>query len=220
MRAQTGAICLENTHNVAGGALLPQHAVDELCAAARVLDIPTHLDGARLPNASAATGLSMSDLAAGFDTVMIDFAKGLGAPAGAIVAGAGDTISAARGVRKLLGGAIHQPGVLAAACLYGLDHLFPQLALDHRNAVRLARALSQLPAVCVENPAPATNIVIVRLGGALDPASTCDLLRTRGVLVNAMDDGRLRFVTHGDVSEGDIDTACELLRETLGTSGR
>ena len=116
-RSQTRLICLENTHNFAGGTLLSQPAVLKLCAEARALGIRTHLDGARLANAAVASGRTMAELAGPYDSVMIDFAKGLGAPAGAAIAASSDFVARARSVRKLLGGAIHQPGMLAAACL-------------------------------------------------------------------------------------------------------
>jgi threonine aldolase len=212
-RSQTRLVCLENTHNFAGGAVQPRDEAADLAREARLHGLLLHLDGARLVNASAATGLSLAALAEGFDSVMVDFAKGLGAPAGAALAGPAPWIGRARGVRKMLGGAIHQAGVLAAACLYGLDHHMPGLAGDHRNARRLADALSTMPEIRL---APAeTNIVIAKLDSALDPAAFAAALQERGVLANPLEDGRLRFVTHRDVSAADIETAIGVIEEVL-----
>ena len=121
--------------------MLDNERVDDLCARAGDLGLKTHLDGARLANASAASGLSLAKLSAGFDSVMIDFAKGLGAPVGAAVAGSAAWIERAPSVRRLLGGAIHQPGFLAVACLHGLEGFPPRLKDDHRKA-RMARRSS------------------------------------------------------------------------------
>ena len=214
-RSQTRLICLENTHNFAGGTILDKNAVNELCAEARHAGIRTHLDGARLANASVASGRDMAELAAGFDSVMIDFAKGLGSPAGAAIAGAAEWIGRARSVRKLLGGAIHQAGILAAACLYGLDHMFEQLAADHRNAQRLAQALSETPGFLIQPEEVITNIAIARLQLEVSPAEVCAALKERSVLVNPLEDGRLRFVTHCDVSQDAIEEAIHTIREVV-----
>lgn len=212
-RSQTRLVCLENTHNFAGGTVLPQEAVAAFTGRAREAGLALHLDGARLVNASIAFGLPLADLARGFDSVMIDFAKGLGAPAGAAVAGSAACIARARGVRKMLGGAIHQAGVLAAACLYGLDHHMPGLAEDHRNARRLGDALGRMRGI---RPARIeTNIVIAELDRGLSAGPFCDRLRERGVLVNPREDGRLRFVAHRDVSQRDVETAICVIEELL-----
>ncbi|MBM3774848.1 MAG: low specificity L-threonine aldolase [Acidobacteria bacterium] len=212
-RSQSRLICLENTHNFAGGTIPDQRQVVELCRRAQEFGLKVHLDGARLVNASVASGRSLADLAAPVDSVMIDFAKGLGAPAGAALAGPAAWIEQARRVRKLLGGAIHQAGILAAACLWGLDHNFALLARDHDNARRLAQALAALPAIVVDPRKVVTNIVIARLGSDLAPAAFCASLKEKGVLVSPLEDGRLRFVTHRDLSEGDIELAIEAITE-------
>ncbi len=214
-RSQTRLVCLENTHNFAGGTVLPQDQVVDLCRHAREVGLNTHLDGARLANAAVASRMSLAELAAPFDSVMIDFGKGLGSPAGAAIAGPAPWIARARSFRKLLGGAIHQPGILAAACLYGLDHLMPKLEDDHRKAARLANALAKLPGVLIDPDGIETNIVIARLAPEIDSASICSALNRKGVLVNALEDGRLRFVTHCDVSEPEIETAIVALTEVF-----
>jgi threonine aldolase len=127
------------------------------------------------------------------------------------VAGSAAAIERARGVRKMLGGAIHQAGILAAACLWGLDHLLPRLGEDHRLARRLAEALAELPGVSLDPRRVRTNIVIAALASDWDPAAVCAALRDRGVLVNPLEDGRLRFVTHCDVTADGIDQAIAAL---------
>ncbi len=214
-RSQTRLVCLENTHNFAGGTILPQDEVAGFCRSARERGLRLHLDGARLANAAVARNRPVAELARGFDTVMLDFAKGLGSPAGAVIAGSAPDIERARGVRKMLGGAIHQAGILAAACLWGLDHLMPRLAEDHRLARRLAEALAALPGVLLDPRAVETNIVIAGLEPGLEPAAICAALRAREVLVNPLEDGRLRFVTHCDVDTAGIDRAITALQETL-----
>ena len=211
-RSQTRLICLENTHNSCGGSVLHQERVDDLCSRAHELGLKMHLDGARLPNASVASGLSLAELSAGFDSVMVDFAKGLGAPAGAAVAGPAAWIERARSVRKLLGGEIHQPGFLAAACLEGMEDIPSRLKDDHRKARRLAEALSELPGVVVDPERVVTNIVIVRLSDD-SGAVVCERLREKGLLVHLLEDRQLRFVTHGDVSDEEIDFAIDCLRD-------
>jgi threonine aldolase len=206
-RSRTCLVSLENTHNTASGGILPQSEVEVLCWHLRELDIPVHLDGARLGNASAATGKPLAELAGSCDSVMFDFSKALGAPAGAVLAGNIEFIERARRLRKLLGGEIHQPGILAAACLYGLEHHLPRLPEDHRKAKRLARGLAEISGIAVDPESVATNIVIFRLHPARNPKQFVSGLRNRGVLATSLEDGRLRFVTHLNVSDADIDAA-------------
>ena len=214
-RSQTRLICLENTHNLHGGTVLDNELVGDLCARAHELGLKTHLDGARLMNASVASGLSLAALSAGFDSLMIDFAKGLGAPAGAVVAGPAGWIESARSVRKLLGGAIHQPGILAAACLHGLKDFPVRLRDDHRKARRLAEALSKIHGVMVDPERVVTNIVIANLAENLNGAAACERLQERGILVHLLEDGRLRFVTHGSISDEELGFAIDCLREEI-----
>jgi len=214
-RSQTRLICLENTHNFAGGTIPEQEQVVDLCRRAHDAGLKMHLDGARLANAAVATGRNMADLSTGFDSVMIDFAKGLASPAGAAVAGEATFIERARSIRKLLGGAIHQAGILAAACLYGLECMLPRLAHDHRKAKRLGEAIAELPGISLNPEQVVTNIVIARLENGLQPAPVCAALKERGVLVNVLEDGRLRFVTHCDVSHPEIDIAIRAIAEVV-----
>jgi len=213
-RSQTRLICLENTHNLAGGTILDQAAVLDLCRGAHELDLRVHLDGARLGNAAAATSRSLAELSAPVDSVMFDFSKGLGAPAGAVLAGTSKFSAQARRVRKMLGGEIHQPGMLAAACLYGLEHQLGRLRDDHEKARRLAQGLAAVAGLSVSTDVP-TNIVIARLGLGLSSTALLAQMRDHGVLASTMDDGSLRFVTHLDVSDADIEAAIKVVSESV-----
>jgi threonine aldolase len=213
-RSHTRLICFENTHNSAGGTILDQAAIVHACDEAHKLDLLVHLDGARLGNAAAATGRSLAELAAPPDSVMFDFSKGLGAPAGAVLAGSSDFIALARRVRRMLGGGIHQPGMLAAACLYGMHHQLGELQKDHKKAQRLAQGLSEVSGLLVSTHVP-TNIVIARLDPALSSTALSAKMRDNGVLAGAMDDASLRFVTHLGVSDEDIEAAIRGIIESV-----
>ncbi|MBU1071802.1 aminotransferase class I/II-fold pyridoxal phosphate-dependent enzyme, partial [bacterium] len=197
--APPSLICLENTHNRAGGRVLPQEDVADVGREAHARGLALHLDGARLWNAHVATGRALSELAAPADTVSVCFSKGLGAPVGSILAGPRDMIARARRARKLFGGGMRQAGILAAACLYALDHNLPRLADDHRRARRLAEGLDN-PAISLDH-AVETNIVIYRTS---DEAGLLDHLRERGVLGVSFGRGRVRLVTNLMVDDDQI----------------
>jgi len=156
---QTKLVCVENTHNRGGGAIWPMATLRELTAAASELGLACHLDGARLWNAHVASGVPLSELAHGFETVSVCFSKGLGAPAGSVAAGSERVIRKVRRIRKMWGGAMRQSGVLAGAALYALDHHIERLADDHTNALALAEGVAQLPGFAVEPSEIETNIV-------------------------------------------------------------
>ena len=206
---QTRLCALENTHNRAGGRVFPQPDVIAIAHAAHERNIAVHLDGARIWNASVATGLTARELAAPADSVSACFSKGLGAPAGSVLAGSAALIDKARVYRKMLGGGMRQVGVLCAAAAYALDHHLDRLAEDHVHARRLAEALAQLPNLRVELSSVQTNIVIFELtdGYAGDAREFAERLAALGVRLNAIAPRRLRAVTHLDVSARDIDTA-------------
>jgi threonine aldolase len=208
----TTLVALENTHNAAGGRIVPLDLVREVAHTARELGLGLHLDGARVFNAAAATGVPVAEWSAPFDTVTFCLSKGLGAPVGSLVCGTAGTIDRVHRVRKMLGGGMRQAGILAAAGLFALAHNVARLAEDHDNAARLARGLSELGLEV--DPWPETNIVFVRVRqGAADLARA---LRARGVLVNAVADDRLRAVTHLDVSADDVADALARVRAALG----
>ena len=203
----------EQTANIGGGTIWPHERLSDIVTLAKQHGIATHMDGARLMNACAATGISARDMAAGWDSVWIDFSKGLGAPIGAVIAGSTAFIDEVWRWKQRLGGAMRQAGVCAAACIHALDHHVDRLADDHANAKALARGLSQIAGVTVQEPQ--TNLVFFESFGAELPGDKLvAALRARGVLL-AMMDGRIRACTHLDVSAAMIDETIGLVREIL-----
>jgi threonine aldolase len=189
-------LCLENTHNEAGGAVTSPDEHGALVAAAKDRGLAVHLDGARIWNAAVALGVPVSALTAGVDTVQACLSKGLGAPVGSVVAGSADFVAQARRLRKMLGGGVRQGGILAAAGLVALDRI-DDLAADHENATRLAAGLTELG---WQVNTPDTNILLAAVS---DVATATAQLTDLGVLVTGMA-GQIRFVTHRDVSAADI----------------
>ena len=194
-------LCIENTHNFAGGTVVPEAEWSALVATARDLTLMVHLDGARVWNAAVALGVPVHRLAAGADTVQVCLSKGLGAPVGSLLAADADRIAEARRVRKMLGGGVRQGGVLAAAGLVALRGI-DRLADDHADAHRLATGLRERGWKVND---PETNIVLAEVA---DPAVTVQQLAQQGIgaVVAA---GRVRFVTHRDVDATDIETVLE-----------
>ena len=207
--ARTRVVCVENTHNRSGGRVFAFEALRAIGELAKARGLRLHLDGARLWNAEAATGIDAGRWCAQFDTVSVCLSKGLGAPVGSLVAGSRELIARAHRFRKMQGGGMRQAGVLAAAGLFALEHNAKRLAEDHANARRLAAGLVTLPGVTVEEK-PETNIAIFRRADA--PAWTVRL-RARGVLVSAFSSDTIRAVTHLDVSTNDVDQALAVMRE-------
>lgn len=213
---QTAVVCLENTHNAAGGRVMPLEQVRAVAAVARERGVAVHLDGARLANASAATGVPMADFAAEADTVMVALSKGLGAPVGSLLAGSAAHMERAWRVRRRMGGGMRQAGILAAAGLHALRNHFPLLAGDHRRARILAERVSALPGV--DAPVPDTNIVMIDLTDPkLEPAALLAALEARGVRLTQFGARRLRAVTHMDVDDARIERAAAVLEEVLGS---
>jgi threonine aldolase len=197
----TGLVAIENTHNLGGGVVFPQTDAAAVCAAAREAGIPSYLDGARLFNAAAASGLSLAELARPFDLISVALSKGLGCPVGSVVAGHGATIARAVRARRMFGGAMRQSGILAAAGLYALDHNLARLADDHANARLIAERLAGLRGIALDLATVQSNIVIFRLGEDLpDAAEIAARAREAGVLVSALGARMLRAVTHLDVT--------------------
>jgi threonine aldolase len=212
-RSDLGLVVLENTQNLAGGIVQSVESTQAAIAAARELGLNVHIDGARLFNASVALGVAAGSLVAGADTVMIDLAKGLCAPVGALLMCSSARIDEARRVRKQLGGGMRQAGVIAAAGLVALETMIPRLAEDHANARLLGDALALVPGARVARVE--TNIAIAVLAGRRAPQAVA-ALAARGVLAIAMDANTLRLTTHHDVSRRDCERAAALLREALG----
>jgi len=217
--APTGAIELENTHNMAGGLVYPQDTIDEICDEAHALGVPVHMDGARVFNASAASGMPVSRIVAKVDTVMFCLSKALGAPVGSMLAGPQGMIDKARLLRKRLGGGMRQAGVLAAPALIALEESPAGLAADHANARAIAARLAAMTAITVF-PVE-TNIVIFDIfatGRKSKEISTA--LKERGVLMNGVNDRLMRAVTHYDVTSAQCSAAMDTLESILGETAR
>ncbi len=213
----TGLICLENSHNLAGGTVMDSESFDEICDRAHKLGIPVHLDGARIFNAAAATGKSVAELSRNADSVQFCLSKGLGAPVGSMLLGPKDFISEARVWRKRFGGGMRQVGILAAAGLVALEESPSKLLEDHQNARRLAAGAAQLDGIRIDPESVRTNIVIIDVSRAsVSSPQICERLKDSGIL--AIGFGNLiRMVTHYDVSREDIETTLKALRKMLGT---
>jgi threonine aldolase len=208
---RTSVVCLENTHNSAGGKVLPLEQMRAVAEVARERGVAVHLDGARLPNASVASGVAMADFAAEAGTVMVALSKGLGAPVGSLLAGSAEVMERAWRIRRRMGGGMRQAGILAAAGLYALRNNFPLLAEDHRRARELAAAVGELPGLA--SPLPDSNIVMVELTDpALEPAALLAALEAEGVRLTQFGARRLRAVTHMDVTDAGISGAIEVFR--------
>jgi threonine aldolase len=212
----TGCIELENTHNMGGGTVYPTEVFDEICDQAHERGVRVHLDGARLFNASAATGLPVSELCRKADTVMFCLSKGLGAPVGSMLAGPRELIDKGRLYRKRLGGGMRQAGCLAAAGLIALEAMPARLVEDHANAKLLAQGFAALPGVQAWPDKTQTNIVIFDVAGTgRSGAEISAALKQRGVLINPIDQRQMRAVTHFDVTCEQCLTALAALREVL-----
>ncbi len=216
----TALVAIENTHNLGGGRVWPQADIVAICKAARDAGIATYLDGARLFNASVASGAALADLAQPFDLVSVALSKGLGCPVGSVIAGSAADIARAARARRMFGGAMRQSGILAAAGLYALDHHLPQLAADHANARLIAEQLAAIPGILRDLATVETNIVVFRLADGLpDAASVVARAGAAGVLVSALGARTVRAVTHRDVSHADCARAAERLAEILRSAG-
>jgi threonine aldolase len=211
---EASLVCLEDTHNGAGGAVVPAAELAACATLARERGLAVHLDGARLWNASVATGTPLAGFARVADLTMVSFAKGLGCPVGAALAGSAALVARAHGVRKRLGGGMRQSGILAAGCLFALEHHLAGLATDHATAWALADRLARVPGVRVVPPD--TNIVMVDLRPGQDSGAVVAAAHARGVLIGAWNATRVRAVTHRDVSASDVAAAAEVLAEVFG----
>ncbi len=214
---RTRLIALENTHNRAGGTIYPIGLIKEIHDLARSAGIKLHLDGARIWNASVATGITPREYASYFDSVSVCLSKGLGAPVGSVIAGEKEFIEHARHYRKIFGGGMRQAGILAAAGIFALDNNITRLAEDHRKASFLARELSQVKGFRIDTATVQTNIIIIDVEQTgKKPEEILGRLRERGVLLTAGNYMGLRAVTHLDVSEEEVRRAASIIREVLG----
>jgi threonine aldolase len=205
-------VSVEQTTNIGGGRVWPVKTIRGVLETARAHDLRAHLDGARLMNAVVASGVPARDYAGGFDTAWIDFTKGLGAPVGAVLAGSSDLIEEAWRWKQMLGGAFRQSGIVAAGCLYALEHHVERLAEDHENARVLAEGLAELSGVRLDPASIETNIVIFEVD---DAPGLVTRLADR-VELQAVDVAHVRAVTHLDVTRADVEGALSVFAEVLG----
>jgi threonine aldolase len=216
----TTLVEVENTHNRAGGVIFPQEQAVRICNAARERSIATFLDGARLWNAAIATATPPQQLAAPFDLVAVALSKGLGAPGGSLLAGRRELIDRAVRQRRMLGGAMRQTGILAAAGLYALDHQMTRLADDHANARCIAERLARCRNVRLDLATVQTNIVVFGLAAeAPDAATVVARARQRGVLLFPFGARTIRAVTHLDVSRAQCEAAAQILAQIIDGIG-
>ncbi len=207
-------LSVEQTSNLGGGAVWPAAELAAVARAARAHGLATHMDGARLMNAVVASGVSAAEMAAGYDSVWLDFTKGLGAPLGAVLAGSEAFIGAAWRWKQRLGGAMRQAGICAAACLYALDHNVDRLGLDHENARLLARLLAEVPGLSVVTPE--TNLVFFDTSATgLTAAGLAAAVRPQGLLISAMGRYLGRACLHLDVGAGEVEEAVSLIRKAV-----
>ena len=205
---------VEQTANAGGGTVWPLAALNAVADLAHARGIPTHMDGARLMNAVVAAGVPAHEMAAGYDSVWLDFTKGLGAPLGAVLCGSADFIDRAWRWKQRMGGALRQGGICAAACLYALDHHIDRLAEDHANARLLAAGLAAIPGLAVQPPQ--TNLVFCDVSATGQTAEAlAGRMRQLGIMVSVMGTHRIRACTHLDVTRAQVDEAVAAFRQAL-----
>lgn len=212
----TGLICLENTHNFGGGSVMSASATDEICEHAHQLNLPVHLDGARIFNSAVAQNETVANLSKSVDSVQFCLSKGLGAPVGSLLLGKKDFINEAKTWRKRFGGGMRQVGILAAAGIIALEESPKRLHIDHENAKRLAEGVASMKGVSIDAEKVQTNIVIFDISATgKTSAGICDELKKDDIY--AIPFGKaIRMVTHCDVSRDDIEKTLNALRKILG----
>ena len=217
--SQTALVCLENSHNMAGGTLYTANQITDICERAHAAGLKVHLDGARVFNAAVALGVEVAEMASNLDSVMFCLSKGLGAPVGSMVVGAHGFIEKARIYRKMFGGGMRQVGVLAAAGRIALEESPKRLNIDHQNAQRLAEGIAQIPSLRIDARSVKTNIVIFDCKETgMDAVQLCDGLKPHGVWALDTAPYSVRFVTHCDVGAPGIERALEVLRAVVTKS--
>ncbi|MEA3400830.1 MAG: GntG family PLP-dependent aldolase [Armatimonadota bacterium] len=216
-KGATGIVELENTHNMAGGVALSTEQTRALCDVAHRHGLPVHLDGARIFNAAVAQGVDPAELVEPVDSVQFCFSKSLGAPVGSMICGDRELIERARGVRNLVGGAMRQAGVIAAAAIVALENTPQRLHQDHEHARTIAETLVELPGIHVDLDTVQTNMVYLQVRREdVDAPSLCRALEAYDILAIPRDDANIRLVTHVQVSDEDTERVCRALREVLG----
>src|SRR5699024_10488464 len=210
----TSLICLENTHNRAGGSVIPLENMKDIFAVAHRHNIPVHLDGARLFNASVASGVDVKEFARYTDTVQFCLSKGLGAPVGSIIAGRQAFIQDARKWRKRLGGGMRQAGIVAAPGLVALKKMVHRLKDDHLNARILANGLQEIEGLTIENEVD-TNIVLVNTEDTMKASEFLNVLKGLDILAVPFGPHTVRFTTHYNVSEADVNLVVTKVKQYL-----
>jgi threonine aldolase len=214
--SQTALICLENSHNMAGGMLYTSAQISDICQHAHVVGLKVHLDGARVFNAAVALGESVAQISKEVDSVMFCLSKGLGAPVGSMVVGTAVFIEKARVYRKMFGGGMRQAGVLAAAGLIALEKSPARLHFDHEHAQLLAQAVAQIPSLRIDAGKVRSNIVIFDCSETgMTAVEFCEALARHGILAQDTALHSVRLVTHCDVDRAGIDRAISVLREVV-----
>jgi len=214
--APTTLVMMENTHNAGGGIIFDQDHIIEICEKAKFWGMGTHIDGARILNASVATGVPAAELCAPADSVSLCLSKGLGCPVGSVVAGSSEFIQKTRRYRELLGGGMRQAGIVAAAGIHALENNIDRLADDHNNAKLLAEKLSDVDGIKVDLAKVHTNMVFIEVAKpGLNAFDCAARLKQRGVLVNPLAKQKLRAVTHLDVDKDDVIKAAGVFDEAL-----
>jgi threonine aldolase len=215
----TRLVVIENTHNGGGGKVWPVEGIEDVARVCRERGFRLHMDGARVLNAAVASGVPARRIARSADTVSTCFSKGLGAPVGSAVAGTADVIARAHRFRKIFGGAMRQAGILAAACLYALDHHVERLAEDHANARRFAEIIAEAPAIHINPTDIETNLIYFAVDEAVGTAEElCARLHERGVWMLPLERQRCRAVTHLDVSAEQVERAARAVAEEANRS--
>ena len=211
-QAPTGLIALENTHNKAGGTVVPLARCAEIGQLAKEEGLPFHLDGARAWNAAAALGVSIAEVCQPFDSASLCLSKGLGAPIGTVLVGSREFIDQAHRYRKMFGGGMRQAGIIAAAGIVALETMVDRLKEDHERALALAKNLSGLGGVTVDLDTVQTNMVYF---GVEDAASVADAMKAEGVLSNALSPKSIRLVTHHHITDEDVERAVQVIERVL-----
>ena len=207
----TGLICVENTHNRCGGAVLSPDYMAEIRSLASRYNLPVHLDGARIFNASIALGIPAAEIARHADTVQFCFSKGLAAPVGSIVVGSSEMMAKVRRQRRILGGAMRQAGVIAAPAIVSLETMVDRLAEDQARAKRLAEGIAQVPGLFIDPASVQSNIVVFRPEAPIDQDALRDALMHEGILTSDFGARGVRMVTHYEITDEDISRTLEVL---------
>lgn len=212
---KTKLICLENTHGRSGGTIFPINEIKRINAVAKESNIKMHLDGARIWNASVASGVSLNEYGKYFDSISVCLSKGLGAPVGSVIIGSADFIEQARVFRKMFGGGMRQVGILAAAGLYAIENNLKRLDDDHKKAKMLGEAISKLKTFQIDLNLVQTNMVIAEIVDGVSQDEVLNKLRSNGLLLTPERHNCIRAVSHLDVSFEDIQLAADVFQKTF-----